>query len=82
MVKEVAMMWGGYGWGMGYSWLYMIVFWAIIITAIAYLVKSFTKRSDFGVRHEAPLDILKRRYAKGEITREEFERMRDDVKKS
>ena len=82
MVNEVAMMWGSYVWGMGYGWIYMIIIWAVIITAIAYHAKFFMKSSDFQVRHEAPIDILKRRYAKGEITREEFERMRDDVKKS
>jgi putative membrane protein len=28
---------------------------------------------------ESPLDILKRRYAKGEITKDEYEQMRKDV---
>ncbi len=28
---------------------------------------------------ESPLDILKRRYARGEITREQFEQMRRDI---
>ncbi len=44
--KEVTMVWGSYGWGMGYSWIYMIVFWVVVITAIAYLTKFIIKRSD------------------------------------
>jgi putative membrane protein len=77
------MMWGSHGWGIGYGWIYMIILWAVVITAIAYTIRFFLmKKSGPELGHEAPLDILKRRYAKGEITRQEFERMRDDVKKS
>lgn len=32
-----------------------------------------------GRADESPLDILKRRYARGEITREQFEQMRRDI---
>ncbi len=76
------MHWGTYGWGMGLGWIYMIVFWAAIITAVVYFVKSLSNKSGSEVRQGTPLDTLKRRYAKGEITREEFERMKDDLKKS
>jgi putative membrane protein len=81
--KEVVMMhWGNYGWGMGFGWIYMLFFWIIVITAIVYLVKFLAKSSGPGECHETPLDILKRRYSKGEITREEFERIKNDFKKN
>jgi putative membrane protein len=64
--------WGDYGWGMGFGLLLMIVFWTIIILGIVYLVKFIAggKKEDKG---ETALDILKKRYAKGEISKEEFE---------
>ncbi len=76
------MHWGNYGWGMGLGWIYMVVFWAVIVTAVVYLVRFVDKRSGSEALHETPLDSLKHRYAKGEITREEFERMKDDLRKS
>ena len=76
------MHWGSYGWGMGLGWMYMLVFWAVVITAIVYLVKFIERKSGTDARYETPLDELKRRYAKGEITREEFEGMKNDLKKS
>jgi putative membrane protein len=75
------MHWGNFGWGMGFGWIYMIIFWALVITAAVYLFRSIANKSGSEVRHDAPLDILKRRYAKGEITREEFERMKDELRK-
>jgi putative membrane protein len=77
------MQWGSYGgWGMGFGWIYMIAFWAVIITVVLYLVKFFEKKTDYNVLHESPLDTIKHRYAKGEITKEEFERMKSDLRKS
>ncbi len=77
----VAMMhWGHYGWGMGFGWLYMIIFWIAMIVAIFYFARTAFKTSDCMMQHESPLDILKRRYAKGELTREEFERAKEDLR--
>ena len=74
------MHWGDYGWGMGVGWLFMIFFWALVILGLVYLGKLVAER---GARSEkeSALDILKKRYAKGEITKEEYERMKDDIKK-
>ncbi len=76
------MQWGNFGWGMGFGWLSMIIFWVLIITAVVYLVKFVGRKRGSEACQESPLDILKRRYARGEITKEEFGQMKDDLKKS
>jgi putative membrane protein len=56
------------------------VFWALIIGGAALLIVWLTQgagRSPFtGTVGGSPLDILKLRYAKGEITKEQFEEMK------
>ncbi len=76
------MQWGNWGWGMGFGWIFMIVFWALVIMGVVYLVQIATRSGKTPGQKETPLDILKKRYAKGEITKEEFERMKDDLMKS
>lgn len=72
------MRWGDYvwGWGMGFGWLVMIGFWVIVILGVVFLVRALSGGAGKG---ETPLDILKKRYARGEITREEFEKMKTDL---
>jgi putative membrane protein len=65
--------------GMEFGWIFVIIFSALIILGIAHLVNLIT--GSRRTLEESPLRILKRRYAKGEITREEFEKMKDDLKK-
>ena len=60
------------------------IFWLLLIGAIVYLIASvFASGHAHEHRHdhgeEDPLAIAKRRYAKGEISREEFEQIRKDL---
>lgn len=76
---------GNYGWGMmgswgGFGWLWMVLWWALIIAAIVALVRWLSAR---GTEDEQParkaLDLLKERYARGELDRETYEKMRRDL---
>jgi putative membrane protein len=75
------MQWGNFGWGMGFGWIFMILFWALVIFGIVYVVQAILRRAGRSGPEETPLGILKKRYAKGEMTKEEFERMKDDLMK-
>ncbi len=71
----------GYGawWGMG--WLFMALFWLAIILAVVALLKwllGSSARSD-EPRPKDALEILKERYARGEIGREEFQEKKRDL---
>lgn len=76
------MHWGmDYGWGIGFGWLFMIIFWGLIILGVAYLVRLISGGVKKEEKEVAAIEILKKRYAKGEITSDEFEKMKDDLKK-
>ena len=56
----------------------MFLFWGVIIAGIALLVVGLARQgAQSAGRGESPLEILKRRYANGEVDREEFERMKE-----
>jgi putative membrane protein len=67
------MMWFGGGW--------MIIFWIGLIVGTFFLVKYLVdqNRSSSTDKESTPLEILKRRYASGEITKEEFEQKKKDL---
>ena len=75
-------MWGymgnGYSWGGMSS---MLLFWVLLIIAIVALVRyaAGTGISSDRRQRKTALDILKERYARGEIEREEFEQKRHDL---
>ena len=56
-----------------------MMLWPILL--IGFIIYFFyTKDKEKNTEKETPLDILKRRYAKGEISKEEFEEMKKDLK--
>jgi putative membrane protein len=66
--------WHGYGGGM------MWVFWILIIVALVWFVTFATRRGGIPPGNEkSALEILKERYAKGEIDREDFEQKKKDL---
>jgi putative membrane protein len=73
-------MWGmhdGMGWWMLFGGVWMLLFWGAVIWLIVWGVGQFT--SGRGRRDDAPLEIARRRYAGGEISRDEFEQLRRDL---
>jgi len=74
----------GYGTSMmgPLSWVFMLLFWGIVILGVIFGVRWLSERSktrDDGGAEKTALDALKMRYARGEITSEEFERMKKDL---
>ena len=71
---------GGWMWGlgMGLGGLVMLLFWGVLIVGIVLAVRH-AGGSGPGSHASTPLDVLKRRYAAGEITREQYEQIRRDL---
>ncbi|MDC1174177.1 SHOCT domain-containing protein [Bacteriovoracaceae bacterium] len=64
-------------WGHGFG---MFFWWGIFIVAIVFVVIFLVKRgSQDEQEKESPLEIAKRRYAKGEISKEEFEEIKKNL---
>jgi putative membrane protein len=74
---------GRYGFPFGMhtfsSGLLMLLFWGVIIGGVVLLIASLTRRDEIPPSSESPQDILKRRYASGEIDRDEFERVKESL---
>ena len=61
----------------------MWIFWIVVILGIIFIVKtlSTTDKESKYLDAKKPLEILKERYARGEIDESEFEQKRDDLKR-
>lgn len=70
----------GYMSGLGSSWmvLAMIVFWILAFVAVFFIVRYFINSKD--KKHDAQ-EVLKIRLAKGEITEEEYLKLKDILSK-
>jgi putative membrane protein len=72
-------------WGMGwFGMIFMLVFWIIIIFGIVMVIRWLFQNTGvkdrFGVgANSQAMDILKERYARGEIKRHTFESMKKDL---
>ncbi len=78
-----AMGWFADGWGWAGWWgthmLGGFLFWLIVIVAAALLVRQLANGGPGPDGGESPLEILKKRYAGGEINRDEFDLKRRDL---
>jgi len=79
-------MMGGWpiGYGLGSGWMifggfFMILFWFIFIGAIVLLVRALTGGFNNSTSKSEALEILKQRYAKGEVNKKEFEQIKKDL---
>jgi putative membrane protein len=73
--------WGeGMGWWMVFGGIMMVLFWGGIIVLVVWGIRKLTGggSQETGQR-PTPLDIAKERYAKGEMSREEFEQVKKDL---
>jgi len=62
---------------MVFAGLWMVLFWGVIISAVAWVIARIagTERA----RPGDALEVAKQRYARGEIDREEFNRISEDL---
>ncbi len=77
---------GTVGWGhmmhygFGYGGMFMWIIFLIVIGLLIYFfVQAQKTKSQTPAQNESHLDILKKRYAKGEIAKEEYEKMKKDL---
>lgn len=77
-------MMGNYGYGMmggyggAFGWLFMLLFWIILFGFLVWLVIYLTQHQRRSTSHSA-LEILQRRYAQGEINKEEYDQKKKDL---
>ncbi|MDP2855839.1 MAG: SHOCT domain-containing protein, partial [bacterium] len=95
LILAAPLLWGGqgYGYGMMGPWMMggfggtwfmpilMIVFWGLIIWGIVALVRGagWAGCGSHSAPSDSALDVLKSRYARGEIGKEEFEEKKKDL---
>ena len=68
----------GMGWWTACGGWWMFIFWGGLIALIIWGIMRLTRRSDSAPKHDL-LDVAKERYARGEISREEFEQIKKDL---
>ncbi len=74
------------GWGRtigsGMMGLWMLIFWVVVIGGVVELVQLFAQGlNGAGIppQGESPIDILKKRYSRGEISKDQFEEIKHDL---
>lgn len=95
LFNNIFAQWRGYGWdmgpgmmggGYGMGWagaVIMFAFWILVIVGIIFLIRWLavsTRADGRGVKpDDSAIEILKRRYARGEVGKEEFEEKKKDL---
>ena len=67
----------GYGYSLGFMGIVGLVFWLLVLIGLVLLIKYLWEGG--GRKEESALEVLKKRYARGEISKEEFEEKKKDM---
>ncbi len=67
--------WGG----IWFAWIFRLVFIGLIVWLIIHALSNNKTDINTFNQPETALDILKKRYAKGEITKEQFDQIKKDI---
>jgi putative membrane protein len=68
----------GMRWWMVLGGIWMVIFWGGLIALIVWGISRLVRHSHSNGKQN-PLDIARERYARGEISREEFEQIKKDL---
>lgn len=71
-------MMNGYGWGMGWGWIIGLVILIVFVWLIIRVISGNTGNAGY-TRKGSAMDILKERYARGEIDKKEFDEKKKDL---
>jgi putative membrane protein len=72
----------GMGWWMMFGGVWMVVFWGALIAFIVWGITKITRKTDSSKNiseKSDPFEIAKERYARGEITKKEFDQLKKDL---
>ena len=74
----------GFGFGIG-GFFWMVLIWILLIAGAVWLIKMIfsgtaARSGEDPGKNDQAIDILNTRYARGELGREEYERMKADLK--
>jgi len=77
-------MMGGFAGGAGIFWMiFNLIFFFLIIAGVVlfiiWLVRKTSASGSAEIKKESPLEILKTRYARGEISKKEYDDMKKDL---
>ena len=92
MAADALAQWRGYGWGHGpgmmggygggwFGSIIMVVFWVAVVVGIVLLIRLLVVSTKSGARgaEDSAIEILKKRYARGEIDKKEFDQKKKDL---
>jgi putative membrane protein len=66
----------GGGWWMVFGGIWMLIFWGGLIALAIWGIKKLSRQHN---SRQKPLDIAKERYARGEISKDEYEHIKKDL---
>lgn len=69
---------GGWGWWMIFGAILVVLFWGGIAALAVWIIRRITRHGGASA-DKTPLDIAKERYARGEITKEQFNQIKKDL---